>query len=263
MVSRAGGSAAPSGLEDPIDALAAQQAELIDLVAERDEPALSQPSRCGGWSAADVLLHLSQTNEMAVASVQGRLPEYVASVTDLVPAAGDIDEWAGALVDAERSTAVAARDRYVASAADQEAAFRAAEPDARVQWVAGEMAARTLATTRLTETWIHTVDAAAAFGIDPAPTDRLWHVARLVWRTVPYALSRGGAQATVDVAFELTAPSGDTWTFGDPATAGTVVRGEAVELCAVAGQRADAASTGLVATGPDAEPVLRLMRTFA
>ena len=259
----AGEPVRPPGAGEPVDALAAQQRELIGLVADRDERDLSLPSRCAGWSAADVLLHLAQTNEMAVASVEDRLGEYVASVTDVIPSAGGIDDWAGALVDAERAGAVAARDRYVTSAAAQEAAFRAVDPDHRVQWVAGEMAARTLATTRLSETWIHTVDAAAAVGIDPEPTDRLWHVARLVWRTVPYALSRGGVTPTGDVAFELAGPRGGRWTFGEPDVAATVVRGPAVELCTVAGQRGDAASTELVAAGPDAAAVLRLMRTFA
>ncbi len=253
----------PPGAGEPVDALAAQQRELIDVVAGRDEQDLSRPSRCEGWSAADVLLHLAQTNEMAVASVEDRLGEYVTSVTDLVPSAGGIDDWAGALVDAERSTAVAARDRYVTSAAAQESAFRSCDGTHRVQWVAGEMAARTLATTRLTETWIHTVDAAAAFDLDPAPTDRLWHVARLVWRTMPYALTRGGVTPSGDIAVELEGPTGDRWTFGDGDAAATVVRGTAVELCTVAGQRGDAADTGLVATGPDADAVLRLMRTFA
>lgn len=259
----AGDPERPHGAGDPVAALAAQQRELVDLVIGRDGQDLSRPSRCPGWSAADVLLHLAQTNEMAVASVEDRLGEYVASVTDLIPSAGGIDDWAGALVDAGRSTPVAARDRYVASAAAQEAAFRAADPDHRVQWVAGEMATRTLATTRLSETWIHTVDTAAAFDLEPEPTDRLWHVARLVWRTVPYALTRGGVAPTGAVAFDLTGPTGDRWSFGDPDVARTVVRGPAVELCTVAGQRGDAASTSVVASGPDATAVLRLMRTFA
>lgn len=253
----------PPGAGEPVGALAAQQRELIDLVVDRDEQDLSRPSRCPGWSAADVLLHLAQTNEMAVASVADRLGEYVTSVTDLIPSAGGIDDWAGALVDAERGTAVAARDRYLQSAAAQEAAFRACDPDHRVQWVAGEMAARTLATTRLTETWIHTVDAAAAFDLEPAPTDRLWHVARLVWRTMPYALTRGGVTPSGDIALDLDGPTGDRWTFGDVDAATTVVRGRAAELCTVASQRGDAAGTDLVATGPDADAALRLMRTFA
>lgn len=248
---------------DPVAALADQQAELVALVEGRSEDELLAPSRCVGWSVADVLLHLAQTNEMAVASVEGRLAAYIDEVAASIPAGGDIDEWAGALVDAERGDPAAALERYRASAHSQVAAFRSVDPAARVLWVAGDMAARTLATTRLTETWIHTVDAAVAFGPAPAPTDRLWHTCRLTWRTVPYALTRDGVAAHGDVAFELTAPDGSTWVFGDPSASGTVVRGTAVDLCTVAGQRADAAGTTLVATGPDGTDVLRLVRTFA
>ena len=43
----------------------------------------------------------------------------------------------------------------------------------------------------------------------------------------------------------------------------TVLTGSAAELCEVAGQRATAAETALAGSGPDAEAVLRLMRTFA
>jgi uncharacterized protein (TIGR03084 family) len=132
----------------------------------------------------------------------------------------------------------------------------------------GDMAARSLDTTRLTETWIHTVDVAVAFGPEPAPTERLWHTARLTWRTIPYALSRNGLELSGPVVFELDAPDGSTWSFGADATgddpgAVTTVRGTAHDLCTVAGQRGSAEGSSLTATGPDAEPVLRLMRTFA
>jgi hypothetical protein len=43
----------------------------------------------------------------------------------------------------------------------------------------------------------------------------------------------------------------------------TTVEGDALDLCQVAGQRAAAAGTSLTATGPDAEGVLDLVRTFA
>jgi uncharacterized protein (TIGR03084 family) len=248
---------------DPVDALAEQQAALIALVEHRSDAELLAPSRCEGWTVADVLLHLAQTNEMAVASVEGRLGEHVDRVAASVPAAGDIDAWAGALVDLERGEPSRSRDRYLVSAAAQLDAFRSASPAARVQWVAGDMAARTLATTRLTETWIHTVDVAVAYGSPPEPTDRLWHTCRLTWRTVPYALARSGVAAQGEVAFVLDAPDGSTWAFGEPATAPTVLRGTASDLCTVAGQRAAAADTSLRATGPDADAVLRLVRTFA
>lgn len=248
---------------DPVDALAAQQAELIALVDGLPAASLLSASRCDGWTVADVLLHLAQTNEMAVASVEGRLPAYVDAVAASIPAAGDIDAWAGALVDAERAEPGRSRDRYVASAASQLSAFEAVDPGRRVLWVAGEMAARTLATTRLTETWIHTVDVAVGLGTSPEPTDRLWHTCRLTWRTVPYALSRSGVDQLGTVAFDLTAPDGAEWVFGEVATADTIVTGLAVDLCTVAAQRGAAGDTTLRATGPDGDTVLRLMRTFA
>jgi hypothetical protein len=66
------------------------------------------------------------------------------------------------------------------------------------------------------------------------------------------------------VRFELTSPVDEStvWRFGGDG-AETVISGAAVELCQVAGQRATAAETSLRAVGPDAEDVLRLMRTFA
>lgn len=253
----------PVGATCPVDALVAQQDELTALIVDRPEDQLLLGSRCPGWSAADVLLHLAQTNEMAIASVHGRLHDYVASVADSVPPGGDVDDWAGALVDAERSTPGAARERYLVSAAAQAQTFGSCDLHSRVWWVAGEMAARTLATTRLSETWIHTLDVGVAFDIHVPPTDRLWHVAHLVWRTVPYAMARAGTSLSGDVAFELSGPSGDTWVVGEPGGAAIVVRGSAVELCEVAGQRVAAGSTSLQAHGMHGDTVLAHIRTFA
>lgn len=250
-------------MEDPVAALRAQQHELAGCVADVTEADLLRPSRCPGWTVADVLLHLAQTNEMAVASVEGRLREHVDAVAARIPQVGGIDAWAGAFVDLERGDAVAMRERWLASATAQVDAFAGTDPDARVDWVVGSMAARTLATTRLTECWIHTVDVAVAFGPPPAPTERLWHTARLVWRTIPYALGQADLAASGPVAFVLDAPDGSTWTFGDPTEAATCVAGSALDLCTVAGQRATAADTSLRGEGPDADAVLRLMRTFA
>jgi uncharacterized protein (TIGR03084 family) len=247
---------------DPIEALTAQDAELEAIVAPLEEAGLLAASRCPGWTVADVLVHLAQTNELAVASAAGRLAEHAEQVAGSLARTGSVDDWAGALVELERGDPIEARARWRASAEAQRAALGACSPDARLTWVAGELAARTLATTRLTETWIHTVDIAAAVGPRPAPTDRLWHTARLAWRTVPYALAQAGTAPHGAVAFDLQAPDGTSWRFGE-ADAPTTVSGPAVELCEVAGQRANAADTSLLATGPDAEPVLRLVRTFA
>jgi uncharacterized protein (TIGR03084 family) len=249
-------------MDEVIRALRDQQAELAGYLAGLGTDELLRPSRCPGWTVADVALHLAQTNEMAVASVAGELGTFVHEATAVAAPAGSVDDWAGAFVDLERSSPTTDRDRWWASAEAQADAFATCDPTARVEWVAGQLAARTLATTRLTETWIHTVDIAVAFGPPPAPTGRLWHTVRLVWRTLPYALGQAGITATGPVAFELDAPDGSTWSFGAD-DAPTRITGAAAELCEVAGRRASAADTGLAGAGPDAEAVLRLVRTFA
>lgn len=249
-------------MEAIVAALAEQQAELAGLLDSLDDAGWAAPSRCEGWTVADVVLHLAQTNEMAIGSVRGRFAETAAALAGGIRSAGSIDEGADLMVARDRDAPIAAiYERYRRSAETLCAELRACDPGARLTWVAGELAARTLATTRLAETWIHTGDVFHAFGRVPAATDRLWHIARLAWRTLPYAFARAGREMTGPVAFRLVGPSGATWDFGDDAP--TVVRGNALDLCMVASRRVTAGATALRGEGPDAEAVLELIRTWA
>jgi uncharacterized protein (TIGR03084 family) len=257
-------------MEDVSEALAAEHAALAEMVDPLDEAGWAAQSRCAGWSVSDVVLHLAQTDELAVASLRGTFDDELEVLAGGLGSAGDVEDGAGLLVARERGAPGAAVGRrWAAAAAALRDELAVTDPSTRVTWVVGDLAARTLATTRLTETWIHAGDVAAGLGVEPAPTDRLWHIARLAWRTLPHAFARAGRPAPGPVAFELTAPSGDVWTFapGKSPHAGsdapTRLTGDAVELCLVAGQRLDAAATGLRAEGPDGDAVLELVRTFA
>lgn len=249
--------------DDPAVALAAQQDELVRLLDGLAEEDWHQPSPCEGWDVADVVLHLAQTNEMAVGALTRRFEEVLDALTRGTGPAGDVDEGAARMVERDRGAGpAAAHQRLLASIEALRVAVDDADPHARVPWVAGTLAARTLVSTRVAETWIHTTDVAAAVGVELEPGDRLVHVARLAWRTLPYALAGEGRQLAGPVAVTLVAPSGETWSFaeGEPVT--TVV-GPALDWCRVAGRRVDAADTDLVAQGPDADAVLRLVRTYA
>src|SRR5690349_8903981 len=68
------------GVDAVVDALADQQAELTGILNGLNDKDWERPSRCEGWTVADVVLHLAQTNEMAIASVERRLPEYLEEV---------------------------------------------------------------------------------------------------------------------------------------------------------------------------------------
>lgn len=213
---------------------------------------------------ADVVLHLAQTDELAVASVEGRFDDALIELAAGRGGATSVDDGADALVERERGQPPdAVRARWEQAARMLRQRVEAADPGLRVQWVTGELSVRTLVTTRLAETWIHGGDVAAAVGATPAPTDRLWHVARLAWRTLPYAFARAGRELSGPVAFELRAPSGATWELTGDDAPPTVVRGNGAELCLVAARRVDPGATGLRAEGPDAAAVLELVRTYA
>jgi uncharacterized protein (TIGR03084 family) len=142
----------------------------------------------------------------------------------------------------------------------------ASDPHLRVDWVAGRLSIHTLVATRLAECWIHTGDVADAVGTVQAASDRLEYVARLAWRTLPYAFARDGRALSGPVGFHLRAPSGAAWDFEpDDHTSGehTVIEGDGVELCLVAARRVTPDATSLRGSGPDAAAVLELVRTYA
>jgi uncharacterized protein (TIGR03084 family) len=246
-------------------ALADQQRELSDLLAGLDAEGWQRPSPCEGWSVGDVVLHLAQTNEMAIGSAQGRLDETLAELTAGVGPADSVDDGAALMVERDRSMGpVAIHERWLQGAEELRRVLAAADPHERVTWVAGQLSVHTLATTRLAETWIHTGDVASALGRSLPATDRLQHIARLAWRTLPYAFARAGRTLQGPVAFELVGPSGERWDFTpDDDTPMTIIRGDGVELCMVAARRVAPRDTALAGTGPDADAVLELVRTYA
>jgi uncharacterized protein (TIGR03084 family) len=210
-------------------------------------------SGAGGWSVADVVLHLAQSDESVVAG---------ADYQGEVAAAGTVDDWAARMVEAERTTPdlVFARWREARDAAV--AALRDADPELPLPWVSGPVKPATLTTTRLAEYWAHGLDITEPLGIDFPDTSRLRHIAWLAHRTLPYALSRAG-EAPAAVRCSLTAPDEvTTWTFG-PDDADSEISGSAAAFCRVAAQRLDPADSGLRAAGPHGAAALRVVRTYA
>jgi uncharacterized protein (TIGR03084 family) len=249
-----------------VAALAEQQAELSGLLAGLPDADWERPSRCEGWSVGDVVLHLCQTDEMAIASLEERLPAYFEALAEGIGRpATSVDEGADLAVAHERGRPPAeVRDRWQSGAEELIRLFETVDLHKRVDWVAGQLSTRTLAATRLAETWIHTGDVAAGLDVELPAGDRLRHIARLAWRTLPYAFARDSRELQGPVAFQLTGPEGDRWDFvpeGEPAP--TTIRGDGIELCLVAARRVEPTDTGLTGEGPDAAAVLELVRTYA
>ncbi len=252
-------------MDDILIALAAQHAELAELADGCANDDWERPTRCEGWDVAAVLLHLAQTDEFATASAHGELGRHPHGfLGNREDQTVSVDDAAAAQVDVERAAGGdAIRQRWHDASQGMRAAFDAGDPHQRVTWVSGQLSLQTLATTRLSECWIHTGDIASALDIDLQPTDRLRHIARLAWRTLPYAFERADTAMHGPVALELIGPNGERWSFDPDAPARTTIRGSAAEFCDVAARRVDPDATGLVGDGPDAAAVLRFVRTYA
>ena len=130
-------------------------------------------------------------------------------------------------------------------------------------WFGPPMSAASMATARFMETWAHALDVYDAAGERPAPTDRIRHVAHLGVRTRNYSYSVHQEEPPADeFRVELTAPSGELWTWG-PEDAAQSVRGPAYDFCLLVTQRVNRADTDLVAVGADAEHWLGIAQAFA
>jgi uncharacterized protein (TIGR03084 family) len=240
------------------DDLGAEQERLEKILSGLDQAQWASASAADGWTIADVVLHLAQSEEAAAATATvGTLRGGLGAV-----AGETTDERADAAVRMERAAPAEVSARWQRARQAALAAMRAADPDQPVEWVVGTIKPATLATTRLAEHWAHGLDIAGPLGADFPDTDRLKHIAWLAHRTLPYALSLAGEPAA-PVRCELTAPDGEqVWRFG-PAETESAITGAAGEFCRVAAQRLDPARSGLQASGPYGAAALRLVRTYA
>ena len=241
-----------------VDDYLAETARLEGILSTLTEAQWLTESGASGWSVADVVLHLAQSDETVVASASGADPRE--------GVAGTVDDWAARKVAAERATPAEVFARWKKARDAAADALRTADPQAPLNWVAGPVKPATLATTRLAEHWAHGLDITEPLGIDFPDTNRLRHIAWLAHRTLPYAFSLAGSPASEEpaaVRCSLTAPDGATaWTFG-PGDAESGISGPAGAFCRVAAQRLDPAASGLQATGPHGATALRVVRTYA
>jgi uncharacterized protein (TIGR03084 family) len=241
---------------DTIADLAVEQERLEALLEPLTEDQWSTPSAAPGWSIADVVLHLAQTEEAVALSVAN------ATRPDLWDR-GDraLDDAVADAVRAEQASGETVFARWRTARRDALAALRAADPAQRVPWAATPLRPPVLAVTRLAEHWAHGLDITGPLGLPFPDTDRLRHIAWLGHRTLPYAFEVAGLEPH-DIYAELTGPGGDTWCFGRTESA-SVIRGSAGDFCRVGARRLTPEQTALVAEGPHAAEALRVLRNYA
>jgi uncharacterized protein (TIGR03084 family) len=244
---------------DVIDDLEQEQDAFAALLAKLSTADWRHDSLCDGWSVADVVLHLAQTEEgvaLTVAAAGEGEPG-----PDWRAFGGSVEEAMETRVRQERATSSEIRARWQAARRKAVTALRTADPKVPVRWVEGVLKPRTLATTRLAEHWAHALDIAVPLGLDHPDTERLRHIAWLAHSTLPYAFAKESL-APQPVYVELTSPAGVLWQYG-PAGAPSTITGPAGEFCRVGARRLTPEQTSLVARGPHGDTALRILRNFA
>src|SRR5690606_8957027 len=139
------------------------------------------------WTVRDTIAHLADFEELGADPLNGGRRSEEGQKTS------DIEEMKKVAMKKGRSTRPQDRSEgWRAGRARGVEPLSHMSPDQRVPWIAGDMSAKTFATYRLTETWMHGLDVYATLGIEVEDTPRIRHVCFLGWKTLPHAFKQAG-----------------------------------------------------------------------
>jgi len=247
-------------LDDVLADLAAESGRLDALVADLPEAGWRTPTPAPGWDVATQIAHLAWTDEAAHAAAtdterwDARVLEAISDPEHAVN---------GAALAGGRAAPEALLTRWRTARTGLAEALRAYPAGEKMPWYGPPMSATSMATARFMETWAHSLDVHQALGAEPEVSDRIRHVAHLGVRTRGFAFSVHGLDPpTEEFRVDLTAPSGDLWSWG-PEDASQTVTGSAYDFCLLVTQRIHRSDTSLVAVGRDANTWLGIAQCFA
>lgn len=240
--------------------LAAEGESLDALVAGLAEPGWSTPTPADGWTIAHQIAHLAWTDEVATLAATdperfvGQLEAALADVDGFVDRAAEERVGLGA-------TELLARWRDGRRSLIE--ALAAVPAGVRLPWFGPPMAAPSMATARLMETFAHGQDVADALEVTRTPTDRLRHICHIGVRTRDFAFASHRLDPPAEAfRFELRSPDGELWSWG-PEDAGQRITGPALDFCLLVTQRRHPDDLNLVASGDDARRWVPIAQAFA
>ena len=247
-------------LDDVLADLAAESGRLDALVADLPEAGWRTPTPAPGWDVATQIAHLAWTDEAAHAAATDT-ERWDALVLEAI---SDPEHAVnGAALAGGRAAPEALLTRWRTARTGLAEALRAYPAGEKMPWYGPPMSATSMATARFMETWAHSLDVHQALGAEPEVSDRIRHVAHLGVRTRGFAFSVHGLDPpTEEFRVDLTAPSGDLWSWG-PEDASQTVTGSAYDFCLLVTQRIHRSDTSLVAVGRDANTWLGIAQCFA
>lgn len=244
--------------------LRAEQTALDEIVAPLTDEQWAAPTPSPGWTVADQIAHLTFFDDTAATAIEDpeRFQTETAALFEQM-LGGDSDMDAATLTWSRDLSPTELLDRWRANRERLAAAAAALDDDVRVPWYGPPMGADAFLAARLMECWAHGQDVVDAVDAERPATDRLRHIAHMgvITRSWSYR-NRGLDSPGGKILVELTAPSGEVWTWNDGATDGAV-RGPAEDFCLVVTQRRHVDDTALATEGDLARRWMEIAQAFA
>jgi uncharacterized protein (TIGR03084 family) len=246
----------PSLLAD----LSAETGVVDGLLSALDVADWERSTPAEGWAIRDQVSHLAFFDDVAVLAAEDP-KAFETSKREVLDLGDDfVDQIA------ERYRAISAGELlgwFRSSRRRLVDVFGSIDPSVKLPWFGPPMSAASSVTARLMETWAHGRDIADTLGNQPEATDRLRQIAHIGVRTLGFSFQLHGRDVPAGPVYvELSAPSGDTWSWGPP-DAPNAVRGTAEDFCLVVTQRRNTADTRLHATGVVAREWMEVAQAFA
>ncbi|MCB1005672.1 MAG: maleylpyruvate isomerase family mycothiol-dependent enzyme [Acidimicrobiales bacterium] len=232
-------------LDGAPDAIAApairQRRRLVAALSELSDEQWARPSRCAGWSARDVIVHLDSTNSFWAFSValglQGTPSEFLATFD---PVASPAELVAGA-AGSPPADVLAAFATSTDALVEQWAALREDEWTRTAESPPGHVSVSAVVHHALWDSWVHERDVLLPLGIEPeVEADEVAACLRYAAALAPgLAVTRGEGRRGVlrieatapDIVVEVVVDGSVQVRTGAPDDAGDLVlRGDAVAL---------------------------------
>jgi len=243
--------------------LAWEQDSLDALVAGLPEARWAAVTSCDNWTIKDEICHLAffdYTARLAATDPDA----FTRHIVEDLGRAKDMEEVTQITLSKGRAMDIAGLLGWWRTERQQLiAALVGLKPQDRLLWYGPSMSALSFATARLMETWAHGQDIYDVLKQRRPASPGLKNVAHLGVTTFGWSFANRGMEVPdTPVRVELTAPSGETWSWGDPA-AGETISGPAEDFCLVVTQRRHVDDTALLVHGPTARQSMLLAQAFA
>jgi uncharacterized protein (TIGR03084 family) len=237
--------------------------ELYRLLARLADADFERKTQFKDWTINDVLRHLHVWNWAARLSLDDpdAFGDFRARLFEAFQQGRAVGEFEKQWIDDAKGRALLEKWReFYLAMADR---FAAADPKKRVAWAGPDMSVRSSITARLMETWAHGQEVYDLLGVEREDGDRIKNIAVLGVNTFGWTFTNRGLAVPPDLPrVELTAPSGETWTWNEPSD-DNYVAGRASEFCQVVTQVRNVADTNLEVVGETARRWMSIAQCFA